>query len=105
MRHSTCDIVYAGKELKRGSSRKIVAFFFAVNSGKRFGGLLWKEFIHTSVHLFVAITFLELLVTDTETVRGKDMKEQRNPRSANGNLRRKHRERFKAIATNKCTDV
>lgn len=58
MRHSTCDIVYAGKELKQGSSRKIVAFFFAVNSGKRFGGLLWKEFIHTSVHLFVAITFL-----------------------------------------------
>ena len=38
MRHSTCDIVYAGKELKRGSSRKIVAFFFAVNSGKRFDG-------------------------------------------------------------------
>lgn len=27
----------------------------------------------------------------------KDMKEQRNPRSANGNLRRKHRARFKAI--------
>ena len=46
MRHSTCDIVYAGKELKQGSSRKIVAFFFVVNSGKRFGGLLWKEFIH-----------------------------------------------------------
>ena len=63
MRHSTCDIVYAGKELKRGSSRKIVAFFFAVNSGKRFGGLLWKEFIHTSVHLFVAIiTFLNSLL-------------------------------------------
>ena len=37
-----------------------------MNSGKRFGGLLWKEFIHTSVHLFVAITFLELLVTDTK---------------------------------------
>ena len=68
-----------------------------MNSGKRFGGLLWKEFIHTSVHLFVAITFSELLITDTETVRGKDMKEQRNPRSANGNLRRKHRARFKAI--------
>ena len=97
MRHSTCDIVYAGKELKQGSSRKIVAFFFAMNSGKRFGGLLWKEFIHTSVHLFVALTFLELLITDTETVRGKEMKEQRNPRSANGNLRRKHRARFKAI--------
>ena len=57
MRHSTCDIVYAGKELKQGSSRKIVAFFFAANSGKRFGGLLRKEYPHTSVHLFVAITF------------------------------------------------
>lgn len=44
-----------------------------MNSGKRFGGLLWKEFIHTSVHLFVAITFLELLVTDTKTVRKKTM--------------------------------
>ena len=78
MRHSTCDIVYAGKELKRGSSRKIVAFFFAVNSGKRFGGLLWKEFIHTSVHLFAAITFLELLITDTETVKIKKYDRQRS---------------------------
>lgn len=34
-----------------------------MNSGKRFGGLLWKEFIHTSVHLFVAIiTFLNSLL-------------------------------------------
>jgi len=43
-----------------------------MNSGKRFGGLLWKEFIHTSVHLFVAIiTFFELLITDTETAKIK----------------------------------
>nr|DAZ35493.1 MAG TPA: hypothetical protein [Caudoviricetes sp.] len=42
-----------------------------MNSGKRFGGLLWKEFIHMSVHLFVAITFLELLITDTETAKIK----------------------------------
>ena len=55
--------VVAYCKYKQGSSRKIVAFFFAMNSGKRFGGLLWKEFIHTSVHLFVAIiTFLNSLL-------------------------------------------
>lgn len=98
MRHSTCDIVYAGKELKRGSSRKIVAFFFAMNSRKRF----WRfalERIYSYISTFVCCDyyFFELLITDIETARGKDMKEQRNPRSANGNLRRKHRARFKAI--------
>ena len=97
MRHSICDIVYAGKELKQGSSRKIVAFFFAMNSRKRFWRFTLERIYSYFSTFVVAITFLELLITDTETVRGKDMKEQRNPRSANGNLRRKHRARFKAI--------
>lgn len=56
MRHSTCDIVYAGKELKQGSSRKIVAFFFAMNSGKRF----WRftlERIYSYVSTFVCCNY------------------------------------------------
>ena len=57
------------KNWNRAAVERLLPFSLPWIPERGFGGLLWKEFIHTSVHLFVAITFLELLITDTETVR------------------------------------
>lgn len=92
MIHLVCDIVYAGKELKRGSSRKIAVFSLLL----RFGGLLRLKSLIALKQVNSSLFHYMINKTAKRERRNETMRNN-NPRSANGNLRRKHRARLKAI--------